>query len=85
MEIIYRSYTLCVFGQILNLQNRFTTLGGLSQADKNLPPGPFTGQFLRKADIEGLVSLNFFGPWFMCTVYQPSKCHLNLDTVDNLF
>ncbi len=28
-----------------------------SQTDKHLPPGTFTGKFLRKADIEGLVSL----------------------------
>jgi hypothetical protein len=29
-----------------------------------MPPSPFTGQFLRKADIWGLVSLKLFGPWF---------------------
>ncbi len=33
------------------------------QIDKNLPPNPFTGQFLRKDDPEGLVSLYLFGPW----------------------
>ncbi len=32
------------------------------QTVKHLPPGPFTGEFLRKADIKGLVSLELFGP-----------------------
>jgi hypothetical protein len=32
------------------------------QTEKHLPPGPFTGQFFRKADILGLVSLQLFGP-----------------------
>jgi hypothetical protein len=27
------------------------------QTDKHLPPSTFTGQFLRKADIQGLLSL----------------------------
>ncbi len=56
-ESIYRNDTLCtVFDQVLNLQNCFTNpnenLGGeRPHTDKHLPPGPFTGKFLRKADI----------------------------------
>ncbi len=45
----------CVFDQIPNLQNCFTTLNQKPRGphtDKRLPPRPFTGQFLRKADIK---------------------------------
>ncbi len=31
---------------------------------RHLPPRPFTSQFLRKADIKGLVSLQLFGPGY---------------------
>ncbi len=46
----------CVFDQVLNLQNCFTTpkkprRARGSQTDKLLPPSTFIGQFLRKADI----------------------------------
>jgi hypothetical protein len=58
-RVVWRAYTgviRCVFDQIPNLQNCFTTPnknpGGRGpQTDKHLPPSPFTGQFLRKADI----------------------------------
>jgi hypothetical protein len=55
----------CVFDQIPNLQNCFTTpnknLGGEGpQKDKHLPPNPFTGQFSRKDDLKGTVALDGF-------------------------
>jgi hypothetical protein len=57
-EHIHELYTvyLTMVMQIPNLQNCFTTpnknLGwGGPQTGKHLPPSPFTGQFLRKADI----------------------------------
>jgi hypothetical protein len=51
-----------VFDQIPNIKNCFTTpnknLGGVGpQADKHLPPSPFPGQFLRKADIWDWIKL----------------------------
>jgi hypothetical protein len=53
----------CVFDQIPNLQNCFTTpnknLGGEGpQTDTHLPPSPFTGPFFRKSDLE-LDSISF--------------------------
>jgi hypothetical protein len=48
---VWRAYTEvihCVFDQIPDPQD---------STDKHLPPGPFAGQFLRKAEIKGLVSL----------------------------
>ena len=63
---MWRAYTgviHCVFDQISNLQNCSTSQtkprrrGGL----RHLPPSPFTGQLLRKADIQGLVSIQNFG------------------------
>jgi hypothetical protein len=51
--VMWRAYTgviHCVFDQNPNLQN-------WAQIDKHLPPSTFTGQFVRKADIKGLVSL----------------------------
>jgi hypothetical protein len=62
---MWRAYTgvrHCVFDQIPNLKNCFSTinknLGGEgAQKEKHVPPSTYTGQFLRKADIYGLVSL----------------------------
>ncbi len=45
---------------------QFVTGGGRGlgpQTDIHRPPSTFTGQFLRKADIQGLVSLQIFGPY----------------------
>jgi hypothetical protein len=51
VESIYSSCRLC-FDQIPNQQNCLTQSNGRGpQTDKHLPPRPFTGQFLRKADI----------------------------------
>jgi hypothetical protein len=59
-RVVWRAYAEvihCVFDQIWNLQNFFllpqtkTSEGRGPQTDINLPPSPFTGQFLRKADI----------------------------------
>jgi hypothetical protein len=57
-RVVWRQYTgviRCVFDQILNLQN--CPRGPQTDTVKHLPQGPFTGQFLRKAYIKGLVSL----------------------------
>ncbi len=57
----------CIFDQIPNLQNGLTTpnknLGGEGpNTDKHLPSNPFTGQFLRKNDLQGLGYSYLFGP-----------------------
>jgi hypothetical protein len=61
-EVMWRTYTRvihCVFYQIPNLQNCFTTPNKTKEGSvlRHLPPSPFTDKFLRKADIWGLVSL----------------------------
>jgi hypothetical protein len=56
-QVVWRASTVvinCVFDQIPNLPNCFTTpnknLGGRGpQTDKHLPPCPFTGQFFKKS------------------------------------
>ncbi len=58
-EHIQKLYTLCL-ARFRNLQNCFTTGtpnknlegDGGPQTYKHLPPSPFTGQFLRKAEIQ---------------------------------
>jgi len=57
-QVVWRANTgvHCVFDQILNLQNCFTTfnknLGWQWASDsKHLQPSTFTGKFLEKADI----------------------------------
>ncbi len=66
MQRAYAGAIHCVFDQIPNLQNCFTTPNKTQEGmgPQTLPPSPFTGQFLRKADIQGLVSLWIFGPCF---------------------
>jgi hypothetical protein len=56
MRRAYTGVRNCVFDQIPNLQNCFSTIdknlgGERAQIDKHLPPSTFTGKFLRKADI----------------------------------
>jgi len=67
VESIYRSYTLCIWPDSkptkLPLSPQTKTWEGRGpQSDKHLP-SPCTGQFLRKNDIQGLVSLKLFNPW----------------------
>ena len=70
-RVVWRAQTgviHCVFDQIPSLQNCFTTPKKTQerrgpQTDKHLLPSTFTGQFLRKADILGLVSLQIFASW----------------------
>jgi hypothetical protein len=57
-RLVWRASTGVIhseFDQIPNLQNCFITPNKTwetgPQTDKHLPPSPFTGQYLRKADI----------------------------------
>ncbi len=50
---------------------------GGPQTDKHLPPSTFTDQFLRKADIKGLVSLNISGPWLAFNKILHSECGIH--------
>jgi hypothetical protein len=61
VESIYKGVIHCVFDLIPNLQNCFERGGAGHRTDKHLPQNLFIGQFLRKDDLLGLVSL--FGPW----------------------
>jgi hypothetical protein len=60
--------------QISNLQNCFTSPNKTLEVRglRHLPPSPLTGQSLRKADIEGLVSLQIFGKWVLLSCQEGS-------------
>ncbi len=69
---IHKTFIHCVFDQIPNLQNCFTTpnknLGGEGrQTDKHLPQSPITGQFFMKSRHFGLESISYlvhgWPPW----------------------
>jgi hypothetical protein len=47
----YKGVIYCIFDQIPNPQNCFTTPNKNLGGEGALPPGPFTGEFLGKADI----------------------------------
>ncbi len=56
VECIYRSYTLCIWPdseptKLLYHLKQKPKEGREPQTDKHLPPSPFKGQFLRKANI----------------------------------
>ncbi len=68
----------CIFDQILNLKKLLYHPRG-PHTDKHLSPGPFTGQFLRKADIYGMAHLHSWGSmtWtgeFKCREVKTGFC-----------